>query len=295
MREDDELAQQPQREELQPEHDQQRRQQQRRPLREFLAEEQPLDDDPGDEQGANGEQAEPDHAEEPERLLGEANQEEDREDVQETARVDAGLVDAFVAVLRGLPDVDLADAEALAVGEDRQEAVLVAVELDLLQHAAVAGAGAAAEVAELEAGNGTEQAVESRAPHPLEGAAGPRPATGDCEVAVGECSDQVRQLVGLDLEVRRQGDDDLPGRLLEARHERSRLAERPREADHREACALGREPLESGDEPLARTVEDEDDFIAAADRIETATVLAVQRGGIRTAAADRNDHGNLHG
>ena len=97
---------------------------------------------------ADDEHRHADHPEEAQGLLRESHEEENGEDVEQSARVLARLVDALEAVLRRLPDVDLADSESLPVREHGEEAVLVAVELDLLQDAPVEGARAAAEIVE---------------------------------------------------------------------------------------------------------------------------------------------------
>ena len=67
-----------------------------------------------------------------------------------------------VAVLRRLAHVHLADAESLPLASTGGT-VLVAVELDLLEHLAPHGARAAAEVVEPRAGDAADQAMEGRA------------------------------------------------------------------------------------------------------------------------------------
>ena len=132
-------------------------------------------------------------------------------------------------------------AETLSIGEHGEEPVLVAVELDLLEHATMQGASAATEVVVLQARDPRQQAVEYGAPHPLERAARPGPAPTDRRGRLeSSAGDELADLGRLDLVVGGQGDDDLPRGVLEACHERSGFAEGAGQADHGEALARRR-------------------------------------------------------
>ena len=143
------------------------------------------------------------------RFLREPHEEEHREDVEHPMRVFLGPVDAGVVILRRLPDVDFLDAESLAIGEHRQETVLVAVQRDFFQHLALHGARVAAEIAQPQPRDARYEAVKSAAAQLPEPPACARPAVRDRDV--GSIADRVHQLADLgrvDLIIGGQGDDD---------------------------------------------------------------------------------------
>ncbi|HEU5442713.1 MAG TPA: hypothetical protein VFU61_02745, partial [Steroidobacteraceae bacterium] len=72
--------------------------------------------------------------------------------------------------------------ESDAARQHGQEAVLIAVEIDLLQHAALHGPHPAAEVVEALAGDPREEAMEELPAISLEPGAGAWPALPDCKV-----------------------------------------------------------------------------------------------------------------
>ena len=109
--------------------------------------------------------------------------------------------------LRRLPHVDLADAEALAVREHRQEAMLVAVQRDLLEHAASHGARAAAEVAIALPGDACDERRGTRCAAPVRAAAGARPAMADRHVGAARARARACRSRRLDLVIGRQRQD----------------------------------------------------------------------------------------
>src|SRR5688572_20316688 len=96
-----------------------------------------------------------------------------------------------------------------------------------------------------------------------------------------------------DLVVGGQRHDDLAGGPLEAGHQRGRLAEWPGEADDGDALALLEQALEPAGELSLRSVENVNDFMVAADGIEPATIVRVQRERIAVPRPDGNDYGDL--
>src|SRR6185312_4449294 len=118
-----------------------------------------------------------------------------------------------------------------------QEAVLVAVEVDFLQHPALHRPGAAAQVVEPLPRHRGEETVEEIAPPRLESAAGARPAPPDREVGNTERPHELADLAATHLLVGRQRDDDSSPRPLESSDERRRFAELAGEADHRDTLA----------------------------------------------------------
>ena len=165
--------------------------------------------------------------------LGKADDEEDREHVEQGPQVFARAVALVTVVLGGLAHCHFLDPESLPVGQQGQEPVLVAVELDLFQHAAVEGAGVAAEVVVVQTRELAHQAMEGAAAHALERAAGARPAPTDGHAVGFRGLDQLADVGDVDLLIRGQGDDGLPRGLLEARHKGRGVAELPGEAHHR--------------------------------------------------------------
>src|SRR6185437_12713039 len=137
VREDDELAEQPEREQLHPEHHEERGQEQRRPVSERMAEDEAVDRKPGDEQRAHEERRHPHHSEESQRLLREAHEEEHRADIEHSADVLPQPIATLQAIERRLPQLDLSHFEANTARQHRQEAMLVAVEIDLVEHPAL--------------------------------------------------------------------------------------------------------------------------------------------------------------
>src|SRR3546814_18205719 len=92
--------------------------------------------------------ADPHRDEEAKRLLVELHEEIDRQYVEQPANVGARRVDLPLEALSGLRRVHLAHLETIPLGEKRQEAVLVAIEDDLLQDMSPEHTDGAAEVME---------------------------------------------------------------------------------------------------------------------------------------------------
>src|SRR5690606_22684349 len=99
-------------------------------------------------------------AEEPERLLGEPRQEADREDVEDAPHVDADAVEAVAAALLAVTDLDLDDVEALPLRQHRQEAVHLPVDVDVLEDLVAHAADARVEVVEPDAHRDAQHPVE---------------------------------------------------------------------------------------------------------------------------------------
>ena len=140
-----------------------RSEQQRWTVGQRLAEQHPVHSQVSDQHRADTEGRRAEHAEETQRLLREAHQEEDAEQIQQVMHVFARAVDAPMAVLRRLPHRDLADAEAEAHRQDRHEAMLIAVQIDFCQHLAPHRADAAAEIAQARPGHEIDEAMKCRA------------------------------------------------------------------------------------------------------------------------------------
>ncbi len=197
------------------------------------------------------------------------------------------------AVLGRLTKFHFLHPKTLAIGQYREESVLVAVQLDLLEYPAVEGASATTEVVVLQPRYPRQQAVEYGASQPLEWAARAGPAPTDREIARIERGDQLFDVRRLNLVVGGQGHDDLPRGMLESCHERSGFAEGACQADHGEAVTRLEQRAQSGGEIAVRTIEDENQLVRLAQRVETGLVLRVQRRGVGVARADRYDHGEF--
>jgi len=292
VREDDELAEQAEREDLHPENQQQRGEQQRRTIRERLAEQQPIRTQVRDQHRADAERRSAEHAEEAQRLLGEAHQEENAEQIQQVMHVLARPVDPRVAILRRLPHRHLADAETEAHREDRQEAVLIAVQIDFFQHLAPHRARAATQVAQSRAGDPVDESMEGRAAEAVERIAEARRAIADRHVGSAQSREQLANVGRLDLRIGGQRHDRAAARALEARSQRRGFAEITRQIDDGEFLAFAQQRLERAARLRARSIEHEDEFVGSAGCRDIGAVLAIQRAHVGgTTWADGHDDG----
>jgi len=292
VREDDELAEQAEREYLHAEHEQQRRQQQGRAVGERLAEQQAIHSEVRDQHRTDCESRRTEHAEEAQGLLGEAHQEKDAEEIQQVMHVFARPVDARVAVLRGLPHWHLADAEAEPHREYRQEAMLLAVQVELFEHLASHRARAATEIAQPCASHPVDEAMESRTPHPIERIAISRRAIADRHVGSAQRREQFADISRVDLRIGRQRDDRAAARALEARSQGRCFAKIPRQVDDGEFLALAQQRLQCATRLGPRPVEHEDEFVRGAGCRDVGPVFAIQRTDVGGASrADRHDDG----
>jgi hypothetical protein len=141
-------------------------------------------------------------------------------------------------ILGRLLHFDFADAKALPVGQHGNEAVQFAVELQFVAHDAFHGARAATQVVELLLGHHLHEAMEARAAHSLERAAGARPAMRNDHVALLEAGQQGADLARVDLMIGGQGDDHIARGLFETGHQRGGFAEVSRQRDDRERFAF---------------------------------------------------------
>src|ERR1700676_1179703 len=165
MSENDEFAEETQREHLQAEHDQQGGEQQRRPVRQRLMKKQPLGRHDQHQNQADRKRRHAHHAEKAQRLFGEAHQEEHREDVENTVCVFARTVAALKMVLGRLTKVDLTHSKALAIGQQGEKPVLIAIQSDLFEHAPTHHACAATEISQRHVRHPRCQRVKSYTPH----------------------------------------------------------------------------------------------------------------------------------
>ena len=92
---------------------------------------------------------------------------------------------------------DLADAEAEAHRENRHEAMLIAVQIDFLQHLAPHRARAAAEIAQARPGDEIDEAMKCRAPHAVQRIAVTRRAIADGQVRGAQRGDELADVAGL--------------------------------------------------------------------------------------------------
>src|SRR5262245_2384598 len=133
-----------------------------------MAQEEAVEYEPCRDERAQPEGNRADHAEEAQRPLRETHEEEHAEDVESATNVIARRGVAVEAVARRLPHVDFDHTKALTIRQHGQEAMLIAVQRDLFQHAPVECPRAAAKVAIVLAGYLPENAVENLPPHSFE-------------------------------------------------------------------------------------------------------------------------------
>src|SRR3569833_2017350 len=184
-----------------------------------MQEHQAVDGEPGDEYGADDESRGAHHSEEPQRLLREAHEEEDRENVENPVGVLAHRVTAVVAVVRRLRNIDFDAAEALPPCEHREKSMLVPVQGNFLEHAPLHGANAAAEVIEM-LSSGSDQLVEDITPQHLEAASAPWPPAPDGDIRLVERSHQLGDLGAMNLVVGQRRHDHSARHTLKTNQKR---------------------------------------------------------------------------
>jgi len=91
-----------------------------------------------------------------------------------------------------LQRLHLENPEAVLLGQDREEPVLVAVDIDLLRHLLPEQPNPAADVVKLEFRNGIQQDVKSPGLNPVEERVLPRPPACDYHVAAVQRLDESR-------------------------------------------------------------------------------------------------------
>src|SRR5690606_37112695 len=111
-------------------------------------------------------------------------------------------IDAVMAVLDRLPHGDLGDAKAQTVGNDGQEAMLIAVQIEFIEDASAQGAGTASQVVELQAGERSHEAMEERTSHAIEHAGRTRRTHRHRYIRAIEPGDELTDVRCLDLLIR---------------------------------------------------------------------------------------------
>jgi hypothetical protein len=127
VREDDQLAQQSQRENLYTQYDKQSGEQQSRAIRQRTMKCNPLEHEIKEFQHADRQYRDAGHAKETQGPLGEAHEKENGEDIEEATHVAARWVRSGTQLVRRLTHGNLRDPKTLALGEHRQESILIAV------------------------------------------------------------------------------------------------------------------------------------------------------------------------
>jgi len=292
MSEDDQLAEQAEREHLHAQHDQQRAQQQRGSIGELLVEEQTLHAQERDDGRADAERRGAEHAEEAQRPLGEAHQEEDAEQIEHMVRIFLGAIHALQAILGRLAHGHFADAKAEACRQDGHEAMLVAVQVHFFEHLAAHGARSAAEVLQPGAGDEVHQPVKGAATHAIEQVAVAGRAIADGHVRGAQCRHQLGNVLRLDLVIGRQCDDHAALSALEAGHQRRGFAEAARQADDREVLAVVQQLFERAAGVRAVAVDHENELERQADGFDAGLVLRIQGPQLRASPAYGHDDGD---
>src|SRR5690606_40408937 len=107
----------------------------------------------------------------------------------------------------------------------QQEPMLIAVDRDLLRDTSSHDADDAAEVVERLPCDRAKQPVEGAPAQRLEATSAPRPAVRDDEIRIGRGRKKLRELVRVDLKIRRQRHQLRPVSLDESDHQRRRFSE----------------------------------------------------------------------
>ena len=189
---------------------------------------------------------------------------------------------------------DLGDAVALVRGEDRDEAVQLAVQPHALDDLGAVGLQPAVHVVQPHTGDERVRPVEharEQAPRQRVVAAG-LPAGNEVEALV-ELREELGDLGRVVLEVGVDRHDDLAARLEESRLERRGLSEVPTEPNHDHVRVLVVQTGQHGAAPVGRAVVDEDDLERLPSRLECRSDLTVElleRGFLVEQRDDDGDH-----
>src|SRR5690606_6415169 len=228
----DHLGQEPEDNELRADDHEQHAQRQKRPVADGVAQEPERGQVGVDaETDQQRDQAEP--AEEVERAAPVLRQEQNRKQVEEATEEAGGSELGAAELSRAMPHLYLAHPESPEVGQHRDIAVQLTVEVDLVQDLGAVGLQAAVEVVELDPGHGPDHAVEDGRRQALAGWVVARVLPAAHQVgALLQRREQVRDLRRYVLEVGVQGYDGVATRRGEPGGERGGLAEVASELDH---------------------------------------------------------------
>src|SRR5215217_1797889 len=238
--------------------------------------------DPADEQ--------PRAAEQVERAMPIAGEEEHGQQVEQAA--DAPLEPVSRAPVDARPVVHghFRDAEAAVVREHRQVAMQLAVDVQVLDDLAAVDLEPAVHVVEPHAGHEPRHPVED----PRQRAARPRiaptglPARYEV-VALLELREQARDLCRVVLEVGIHRHDGVAAGMRESGCERRGFAEVAPEAYDPDRVALRAQSGQLGERAVCRPVVDEDDLPGAAERLECGADLREERSEARLLVVDGHD------
>src|SRR5439155_154777 len=191
---------------------------------------------------------------------------------------------------RPVIDGELGHAEAAVVGEHRDEAVQLAVELQPAHDVGAVGLQAAVHVVQPEAGDAAGDRVED----PGESPAPPRvapvrlPARYQVETLV-ELRQQARDLRRVVLEVAVDRDDGVALRVGESDGERGRLAEIAAQADDLHVRLAVVQPRERREGAVLRAVVDEDSLPGLVGGVERSLELVVEASDAALLVVNRDD------
>ncbi len=220
-------------------------------------------------------------------------QEADGDEVKEDAKGAGDAVVAFAGGAGGIGDGDLADGGAVPAGEGGDEAVHFAVEGDVLDDLAAIGLEGGAEVVDVDAGEDG---------HELVGGAGGDAAEEEVVAALGspaaddvvsffEFGEEVRDLVGVVLEVAVHGEDELTLGVVEAGGEGGGLAEVASKLDDEDARIDGGDLFEQAVGAVTGAVVDEDEFKGVVDLLHDGFEPVVEGGDVLFFVVEGDDDG----
>ena len=191
---------------------------------------------------------------------------------------------------------ELGDARPLPGGIDRDEAVHLAVEADLLDDLAPVGLEGAAVIVERHVEQRRDQPVgDYRGQPAAERVVPPRhPPAGDDIVALGELGEEPRDVGRIVLAVAVHRDDDVTGAVPDRRHQGCGLAIVARQMQHPDPrIALG-DTVECFRRAVLRAVIGKNDLGRLRQPIERVGQRPMQFGERPHFVVDRNDDRNVH-
>src|SRR4030088_2384283 len=134
--------------------------------------------------------------------------------------------------------------------------------------------------------------VERRAAEYLEYAPGARPTPSHGDVRALEGSHELADILGVDLMIGRQSQDQLAAAALEARHDGRGLAEGAIQDHHDDVAGAGvDERLQPLDDIAVRPVHHKHELVRSTQEIQSPAVFLIQLADVLVPGADGYDHG----
>ena len=232
------------------------------------------------------------HPEDLDGLGGEAQEELDRDEIQDHAHRPGDPVLGSAEPPRAVVRLHLDDGDPHPAGDGRDEPVHLAVQAEVFDHLAAVRLERAAVVVEPDAGHlGDEPVGQQGGQAPAEEpvlSVLPPPAD---DVVVRGQREEAGDVRGVVLQVPVQRHDDLAPGVIEPRRERRRLPEVPAERHQDPAGVRRPDRFQAGPGPVRGAVVHGDDLVGDALRVQGAADLVGEDGDVLLLVEDGDDDG----